>query len=152
MREVHVRRTARERYAIDDALLGARGDLLVADLAAIRHLSARMNSVRPAGAPSVGAGDIVALGLLHEVAHLLTARLESLGRGAMSTALRDIQRAFGDEADVLLDRFSAAFPGVGPSHDACQVTPSVSNVRAEYCHSRPRREAEPGIKLIVARG
>ena len=54
MREFHVRRTARERYAIDDALLGARGDLVVADLAAIRRLAARMNAVRPAGAPSVG--------------------------------------------------------------------------------------------------
>ena len=51
MREFHVRRTARERYGIDDALLGARGDLVVADLGAVRHLAARMNSVRPAGAP-----------------------------------------------------------------------------------------------------
>ena len=55
MREFHVRRTARERYGIDDALLGARGDLLVADLAAIRHLAARMNSVRQAGRWAPGA-------------------------------------------------------------------------------------------------
>ena len=115
MREFHVRRTARERYAIDDALLGARGDLVVADLAAIRHLAARMNSVRPAGAPSVGAGEIVALGLLHEVAHLLTARFEALG------ARRDGRRPSatsaansGTDADLVLDRFAAAFPGVGP--------------------------------------
>ena len=114
MREFHVRRTARERHAIDDALLGARGDLVVADLAAIRHLAARMNSVRPAGAPSVGAGEIVALGLLHEVAHLLTARYEALGAGAMAGALRDIRRDLGDDADLVLDRFAAAFPGVGP--------------------------------------
>ncbi len=114
MREFHVRRTARERHAIDDALLGARGDLVVADLAAIRHLAARMNSVRPAGAPSVGAGEIVALGLLHEVAHLLTARFEALGAGAMAGALRDIRRDLGDDADLVLDRFAAAFPGVGP--------------------------------------
>ncbi len=113
MREFHVRRTARERHAIDDALLGARGDLVVADLAAIRHLAARMNSVRPAGAPSVGAGEIVALGLLHEVAHLLTARFEALGPGAMAGALRDIRRDLGEDADLVLDRFAAAFPGIG---------------------------------------
>jgi glycosidase len=113
MREFHVRRTARERHAIDDALLGARGDLVVADLAAIRHLAARMNSVRQAGAPSVGAGEIVALGLLHEVAHLLTARFEALGAGEMAGALRDIRRDLGDDADLVLDRFAAAFPGVG---------------------------------------
>ena len=114
MREFHVRRTARERYGIDDALLGARGDLLVADLAAIRHLAARMNSVRQAGAPSVGGGDIVALGLLHEIAHLLAARLEALSGGGIAAGLRDIRREFGDDADLLLDRFSAAFPGRGP--------------------------------------
>jgi len=114
MREFHVRRTARERYGIDDALLGARGDLLVADLAAIRHLAARMNSVRPAGAPSVGGGDIVALGLLHEIAHLLATRLETLGGGGMAAGLRDVRREFGDDADLVLDRFSAAFPGRGP--------------------------------------
>ena len=114
MREFHVRRTARERYEIDDALLGARGDLVVTDLAAIRHLAARMNSVRPAGAPSVGAGEIVALGLLHEVAHLLATRLETLGAGAMPVALRDVRRELGDDADLVLDRFAAAFPGVGP--------------------------------------
>ncbi|MEA2612391.1 MAG: hypothetical protein QOI52_350, partial [Chloroflexota bacterium] len=114
MREFHVRRTARERYGIDDALLGARGDLLVADLAAIRQLAARMNSVRPAGAPSVGGGDIVALGLLHEIAHLLATRLETLGGGGMAAGLRDVRHEFGDDADLLLDRFSAAFPGRGP--------------------------------------
>ena len=117
MREFHVRRTARERYGIDEALLGTRGDLLVADLAAIRHLAARMNSVREAGAPSVGAGDIVALGLLHEVAHLLATRLEALGGGGMTGALRDIRRDLGEDLDLVLDRFAGAFPGVGPEPD-----------------------------------
>ncbi len=121
MREFHVRRTARERYAIDDALLGARGDLVVADLAAIRHLAARMNSVRAAGAPSVGAGEVVALGLLHEVAHLLTARFEALAAGRMAAALRDIRRDIGDDADLVLDRFAGAFPGTGPEPEPAIV-------------------------------
>jgi glycosidase len=121
MREFHVRRTARERHGIDDALLGTRGDLVVADLAAIRHLSARMNSVRAAGAASVGAGEIVALGLLHEVAHLLTARFDALGGGTMAAALRDVRRELGGDADLVLDRFAAAFPGVGPEPEPPHV-------------------------------
>ena len=40
-RDFHVRRTARERYAIEDTLLGIRGDLAVADLAAIRVVAQR---------------------------------------------------------------------------------------------------------------
>ncbi|HUP54120.1 MAG TPA: hypothetical protein VM408_01330, partial [Methylomirabilota bacterium] len=121
MREFHVRRTARERYGIDDALLGARGDLVVADHAAIRHLAARMNSVRAAGAPPVGAGEIVALGLLHEVAHLLTARFETLATGSMATALRDIRRDLGDDVELVLDRFAGEFPGAGPDLEPAVV-------------------------------
>src|SRR5690242_20756504 len=54
----HVRRTARERYGIDDELIGLRGDLAVADLSAIRQLAARMNAERPPEAPAVSAGEI----------------------------------------------------------------------------------------------
>ena len=49
-RDFHVR-SARERYGIDDDLLGIRGDLAVADLAAIRVLAQRMNEARPPEAP-----------------------------------------------------------------------------------------------------
>ena len=35
----HVRRTARDRYAIDGTLIGARGDLVTTDIAAIRSLA-----------------------------------------------------------------------------------------------------------------
>jgi hypothetical protein len=64
-RDFHVRRTARERYAIDDALIGIRGDLAVADMGAIRVLAQRMNEERAPEAPGVSAGEIGALGLLH---------------------------------------------------------------------------------------
>ncbi len=52
-RAFHVRRSARERYAIEAALIGSRGDLLTTDLAAIRRVAARMNAERPFGVPSV---------------------------------------------------------------------------------------------------
>ena len=89
-RDFHVRRTARERYGVDDALLGFRGDLAVADLAAIRALAERMNEVRPPEAPGVTAGEIGALGLLHEIGHLLVTRQ---ARPDMTTAMRDVRRA-----------------------------------------------------------
>ena len=76
MRAFHIRRDARERYGVDRALLGVRGDLVVGDLAGIRRLADRMNRLRPAG-PSIQAGDIGALGLLHEIGHLLVARYEA---------------------------------------------------------------------------
>ncbi len=75
-RDFHVRRSARDRYGIDDVLLGIRGDLDVADLAAIRLLAQRMNEERAPEAPGVAAGEIGALGLLHEIGHLLVARYD----------------------------------------------------------------------------
>ena len=115
-RDFHVRRSAQDRYAIDGALLGVRGDLVVADGAGLRRLAARMNAQRAPGAPGVGAGDIGALGLLHEVGHLLIARYEATRRsGAMADALTEVRSRLGaDEADRLLDRFAAEFPGAGP--------------------------------------
>ena len=113
-RDFHVRRTARERYAIDDALLGIRGDLAVADLAAIRVVAQRMNDARPPEVAGITAGEIGALGLLHEIGHLLIARQASRGEPNMATAMRDVRRRLHDDLDRLLDRYGAAFPGSGP--------------------------------------
>ncbi|MGH2473909.1 MAG: alpha-amylase family glycosyl hydrolase, partial [Candidatus Limnocylindrales bacterium] len=115
MRDLHVRRTARERYAIDDVLLGVRGDLITTDVAAIRRLAARMNAGRPPGAASIVAGEIGALGLLHEVGHLLVARHEAAaGSTSMASVLEDVRRGLGTHVDAVLDRFGADFPGTGP--------------------------------------
>ncbi|MDH4141281.1 MAG: alpha-amylase family glycosyl hydrolase [Chloroflexota bacterium] len=114
-RDFHVRRTARERYGIDPGWIGIRGDLVVTDAAATRRLAARMNADRPAGAPGIVAGEIGALGLLHEIAHLLIDRYEATRRpGAMTSALADVRARLGPEADRLLDRFAVEFPGRGP--------------------------------------
>ncbi|HET7494455.1 MAG TPA: alpha-amylase family glycosyl hydrolase [Candidatus Limnocylindrales bacterium] len=112
-RAFHVRRTARERYAIEDALFGIRGDLAVADIGGVRQLAAAMNEGRPAASAGVLAGDIGALGLLHEVGHLLVARQAAAGGATMATALRDVRRRLHDDLDRLLDRYGAAFPGSG---------------------------------------
>jgi glycosidase len=114
-RAFHVRREPRARYAVDRPLIGTRGDLVVADVAAIRRLSDRMNRARPPGTPSIQAGDIGALGLLHEVGHLLIARYEAERRpGAMQAALADLETRLGPDARRLLDRFGEEFPGQGP--------------------------------------
>ena len=112
-RTFHVRRTARERYGIDDTLLGIRGDLAVADLAAIRLLAQRMNEARPPEAAGVSAGEIGALGLLHEIGHLVVGRQQASGP-SMAEAMRDVRRRLHDDLDHLLDRYGAAFPGAGP--------------------------------------
>ena len=96
--------------------MGSRGDLIITDLAGIRRLAARMNAERAAGAPSVSAGEIAALGLLHEIGHILVKRYEEERRpGAMTVALDALQERIGSDADHLLDRFGQEFPGRGPT-------------------------------------
>ncbi len=115
MRDFHVRREPRERYGVAGPLIGGRGDLVVADLGGIRRLAARMNLERAAGAPSVSAGEIAALGLIHEIGHILVARYERSRRaGAMGAALTDFETRLGSDAARLLDRFAQEFPGRGP--------------------------------------
>ena len=114
MRDFHVRREPRDRYAVERPLIGTRGDLVVADTVGMRRLAARMNTARSAGAPSVQAGEIGALGLLHEIGHLLIARYEAERRpGTIASALADLQARLGSDATGLLDRFGYEFPGEG---------------------------------------
>ncbi len=114
VRSFHVRREARDSYLIEEPLIGTDGDLVVADRAAIRGLATRMNRARVAGTPSVQAGEIGALGLLHEIGHLLIARYEADRRpGAMKAALADLDDRLGPDAGRLLDRFGEEFPGPG---------------------------------------
>jgi len=116
MRAFHVQREARARYGVDGALLGTRGDLVITDLAGIRRLADRMNQSREAGAPAVSAGEIAALGLIHEIGHLLIERYEATRRPrAMSEALAALDSGLGPDAVRLLDRFGQEFPGVGPA-------------------------------------
>ncbi len=119
VRAFHVRREPRERYVLDRPLIGTRGDLIVADIPGIRRLAARMNLLRPPGTPSIQAGDIGALGLLHEVGHLLIARYEVERRpGPMAEALADLEMRLGPDAERLLDRFGEEFPGEGPAPES----------------------------------
>ena len=115
-RAFHVRRSARERYAIEAALVGSRGDLLTTDLAAIRRVAARMNADRPFGVPSVLAAEISALGLIHEIGHLLIDRYDrQRGEASMVVALTVVRQRLGPaDTDRLLDHFVREFPGPDP--------------------------------------
>ncbi|MEA2607820.1 MAG: hypothetical protein QOJ75_63, partial [Chloroflexota bacterium] len=114
-RDFHIRREPRDRYGVGGSLVGTRGDLVVTDLDGIRRLAARMNADRLGGAPPVLAGEIAALGLLHEIGHLLIARYEASRRpGAMNAALAELEARLGPESGRLLDRFGQEFPGRGP--------------------------------------
>src|SRR3954462_9624618 len=92
------RREPRDRYVVRRPLVGVRGDLVVSDTAGIRRLADRMNRARADGAASVQAGGTAALGLLHEVGHLLIDHYETTVQpGAMAVALEKLEGSLGQD-------------------------------------------------------
>jgi glycosidase len=169
MRAFHVQRSARERYLIDGTLIGSRGDLVTTDMVGVRTVAARMNAARPAGAPSIAAGEIVALGLIHEIGHLVIVRYEADRRpGAMSAAVAALDERLGGDAGRLLDRFAVEFPPPGPDPEPAPVrleelilirvaneNPAVGPLR-ELVDDRPLerasryRDAIAGLEVVLA--
>ena len=116
MRELRVGRTSRGAYELDPDL-GPEGELLVERATAARRLAARLNERAGGGAPTAHAGEIVALGLLHEVGHALVDRYERVKPALFDDALRDLDEMIGTKpVEDVLARFAKEFgpePGRG---------------------------------------
>jgi len=110
MRELRVGRTSREAYELDPDL-GPEGQLVVERAAAARRVAARLNERAAGGAPSAHAGEIVALGLLHEVGHALVDRYERDVKPTLfDDALRDLDEMIGTKpVEDVLSRFTREF-------------------------------------------
>ena len=138
MRELRVGRTTRRRLELDRRHLGPNGELRVDEFATARRLAARLNELIAAGAPSASAGEIVALGLLHEVGHALVDRWEADVHPAMfAEAAEHLDETVGRKAvDDVLDRLAGEF---GPEPDRAELLESLVllDVAAANPASRP---------------
>ncbi|MDQ2965830.1 MAG: alpha-amylase family glycosyl hydrolase, partial [Chloroflexota bacterium] len=116
MRELHVSRPARKQYGLGEALFGLRGSVLIADLAGARRLAARMNQARALGeapgTPTIAAGELGALGILHEIFHHVVGRYDQrLSPGALRDAVTELEEEVGGRRLArVLARFEAEFP------------------------------------------
>jgi pimeloyl-ACP methyl ester carboxylesterase/glycosidase len=153
MRELRVGRSSRKEFELDRRHVGPEGEILVDEIAAARRLAARLNERVAGGAQAASAGEILALGLLHEIGHVLVDRYEEefrpalfadalgalderLGRPAVDEVLRRLAREFGEEPDrpdlleslVLLD-IAAENPAGGPIRPLVDPGP-VARARA----------------------
>src|SRR3972149_622490 len=80
MRAIHLSRDARHRHDLDDAA-DERGGFGVAAVVEARRAAQRITLDRAAGRapgpPTVTAGELIAIGVLHEVFHRLVERYEA---------------------------------------------------------------------------
>jgi glycosidase len=153
LRRFHVSQAARSRYDLDGPLFGLHGGLISADVAATRRLAARMNRARATGradgTPTLAAGELHALGLLHEVFHAVVGRFEQRIRpGAFSRAVDEIAEELGARRVArVLDRFGREFPdGPAPvAHASDERAPE----RAERERAADREEVLEELLLIA---
>jgi len=124
MRAIHLSREARQRHRLDDAA-DERGALGVDDVAEARRAAHRINVDRAAGRapgpPTVTAGELIAVGVLHEVFHRLVDKYDNeIAPGAVSGALAALPEAAGRaRVDRTVKGIAREFgrPPAPPGHD-----------------------------------
>src|SRR3990172_7874225 len=153
MRAIPLSRDARHRHDLDDAA-DARGGLGVGDVAAARRAAQRINldraPGRAPGPPTVTAGELIAVGVLHEVFHRLVERYEAtIVPGAVSTAVNGTQAgAGGAGADRPVRGLTREFgrDPVPPGHDP--LPPEAAETAADAAEAREEALVE-GLLLSV---
>ena len=146
MRELRVGRSSRKRYELDRSHLGPGGEVLVDQVAAARRLAARLNERAAGGAPTAHAGEIVALGLLHEVGHVLIDHYEADVRpGVFVEALAELDERIGQKpVDDVLKRLATEF-GPEPGRPHLLESLLLLDVAAENPATTPLRPlVDPG--------
>ncbi len=122
-----VSRRARERYGLDQSLFAFDGTMMLVDPASAKRLAHAMNEVvGPGDTPSIGvrAGDLNALGLLHEMFHVMVRRYRQQADPVVfADALDLLTDSFGSgDVGVMLETFVGEFPP--PAVWRGEVTPA----------------------------
>lgn len=111
----HVTKDSRIKYKIEDNLFSLKGNLVISDFRTARLLSDKINVVRRAEGKfdqQVTAGQVNALGLLHEIFHLLIRNYEDKNKkGVFRDSIDYLKKNLTeDELDKTLLKFVEEFP------------------------------------------
>ncbi|MFO7446402.1 MAG: alpha-amylase family glycosyl hydrolase [Ignavibacteriaceae bacterium] len=112
--EFHVSKDARAKYSFDQSLFSITGDLIVANFYQARVLSEKINNKRKEEGSTqlVTAGQINALGLLHEIFHFLIRLYEEKENpGVFSKGVNHLKNTLGEtELNRILLEYVNDFP------------------------------------------
>jgi glycosidase len=111
----HVTKDSRIKYKIEENLFSLKGNLVISDFRTARLLSEKINAVRRDESKfdqQVTAGQINALGLLHEIFHLLIRRYEEdNNKGVFKNGIDYLKNNLTEEElDKTLLKFVEEFP------------------------------------------
>ncbi len=113
--DFHVSKAAREKYKIEKSLFSLTGKVILADYQQARILSEKINSKRREEGNAdqfVTAGQLNALGLLHEIFHLLIRKYEEVDNpGVFGKAINHLKNEISEtELEKTLLAFVEEFP------------------------------------------
>ena len=114
-REFHVSSEARARYRLNETLFELSGNVILANLRAVRGLAAEMTARRRSDGvadATINPGELNALGLVDEILHAVVGLYrEQEDPEAIDDALDHLDEVLGAEAvDATLARFTTRFP------------------------------------------
>ncbi len=146
---------------MEEAPATENGHLKVLDRSGVRLLAARMNETREPGGPAGQPGEIVAMGLLHEIFHLLVERYEEeAAKGTLEGAADDLEARLRADARKVLRGFTTEFPTDGKPEPPPEVVeellltrvanenPAAMPIR-DLFDDRPLATATPYAKAIA---
>lgn len=115
VRNFHVSKDARVKYEFEEELFSQTGILIVANFAASRQLAARINKKRTEENLTdklVTPGQINALGLLHELIHIVLRNYEEIQNpGVFSRTVNHLSEMLGgDDFVKVLEKYVELFP------------------------------------------
>ena len=111
--EFHISGKARKLYDFSEKLFSYNGNVIFADIRAVREFTAKINAVRvKEGRPQTYAGEINALGLLDEITHALLDQYRKRYAPEMKTEAYDrLKETLGEEnLEATLTAFCEEFP------------------------------------------
>ncbi len=108
--DFHISRAARAKYNVDDALFSLRGNVVFANFYAARLLAQEINQTR-GGDDAVQAGELNALGLIHEILHAVLQEYRQQRGDVMGQAVNALYENVGrDAVETTLQTFIDIFP------------------------------------------
>ncbi len=139
--EFHVSKTARDKYKIEHSLFSISGDLIIANFKQARILANKINNVRKESGQKqnfTSAGQINALGLIHEIFHyLIRIYEEKVNPGVFINALQNMTSSLGEEA---VERIFSEYISEFPPSEVYKGKISVLDYLSGYSDNKSNRE------------
>lgn len=112
--DFHISRAARAKYEVDESLFSLRGTVVFANFYAARLLAQKINAARDIARnpdAAVQAGELNALGLMHEILHAVLQEYRQQRGNVMAQAVDALYESVGrGPVDTTLQKFVDEFP------------------------------------------